>query len=101
MNMETAQGLTSLILVSTEGHTVIVQALLDAGAKVNAKADTGMTSLMGAAWEGHTETVKVLLQAGAHADVSCDCARFVSSVVDITGMPGSAELLTKAGAQER
>ncbi len=47
------------------GHTAIVEALLAAGAKVNAKNNDGKTALSIAAEKGHTDIVELLKKAGA------------------------------------
>ncbi len=47
------------------GHINTVQALLDAGADVNAKQKYGGTALKYAIAQGHTEIVELLKQAGA------------------------------------
>ena len=47
------------------GYTAAVQALLDAGADVNAKDKEGVTALMEAQENGHTEVVEILKKAGA------------------------------------
>ncbi len=51
-----------------DGHTASVQALLAAGADVNAKNETGETALMRAAGNGHTAAVKALLAKAAAVD---------------------------------
>ena len=51
---------------ANEGHTEMVQALLEAGADVNKGLfGSSKTALYYAARKGHTETVKLLLQKGA------------------------------------
>ena len=47
------------------GNTDAVQALIDAGANVDAKDEYGWTALMEAAARGHTATVQALLEGGA------------------------------------
>jgi ankyrin repeat protein len=42
------------------GHVEIVQELLQAGAKVNAKNNDGETALMWATWRGHDDIVEML-----------------------------------------
>ena len=55
---------SELIEAAKNGQTEMVQALLEAGAKVNAKKKN-WTALTVAVWNGHTETAKVLLAGGA------------------------------------
>ena len=51
------------------GHTEVVQALIAAGADVNARDYGGGTALMDAAGEGHVEIVRDLIAAGADVEV--------------------------------
>jgi len=61
-----AQDINSeLIEAAKNGDTVSINALLDAGADVNAKDVEGETALMWAARGGYTETAQSLLDAGA------------------------------------
>jgi ankyrin repeat protein len=48
-----------------EGHTEIVQLLLEKGADVNAKNKYGRTALIYATERGYTEIVQLLLEKGA------------------------------------
>ena len=48
------------------GHTATVQALLEAGADVNATNNEGETALAVAQNNGHTEMVEILRNAGAN-----------------------------------
>ena len=56
------------MFAAQNGHLEIVQALLAAGAEVNAKTDKGLTALIEAIEKGHTETVQALLAAGAEVN---------------------------------
>ncbi|CAM9265297.1 unnamed protein product [Chrysoparadoxa australica] len=57
---------TPLHFASQGGHSECCEALLDAGAKINAVVSKGnKTALMLAASKGHVDTVKLLLEAGA------------------------------------
>jgi ankyrin repeat protein len=58
-------GFTALIYAAQNGYTHIVEALLRAGANVNAKNKNGHTALMRAAEKDHPDTVAMLLQYGA------------------------------------
>lgn len=54
-----------LLQAAAEGDTATVQALLAAGADVNAKSKDGQSALMLASFQGHTSTVRVLVLNGA------------------------------------
>jgi uncharacterized protein len=56
---------TALHVASRNGHTEIVEMLLEKGADVNAKTNEGITALIRASEKGHTETVARLLEKGA------------------------------------
>ena len=60
-----SNGYTALMLASEKGHVDAVQALLDAGADIEAKDYYGWTALMLASRYGHVEVVQALLDAGA------------------------------------
>ena len=49
---------------SVSGHTEVAQALIDAGANVNARTNM-LTPLHFAAWKGHTQTARMLVAKGA------------------------------------
>src|SRR5215468_9130439 len=58
--------ITPLIKAAGDGEAEIVDVLLAAGAKVNAKAtDTGETALINAVSNKHDDIVKTLLKSGA------------------------------------
>ncbi|MBC2717207.1 MAG: hypothetical protein HF978_18025 [Desulfobacteraceae bacterium] len=58
-------GVTTLMIASGAGHMESVDALIKAGADVNAVSEKGATALMAAAAKGHLEVVKVLVANGA------------------------------------
>lgn len=63
---------TALFLASQQGHSEVVESLVDLGADSNAQADDGSTPLMHAAlhgvWSADAAALRVLL--GAEADVN-------------------------------
>jgi ankyrin repeat protein len=61
-------GATALIYAAREGHLDMVQALLNAGANVDAKTFESETALHKAAWQGRLGIVQALLNAGANVD---------------------------------
>ena len=50
---------------ATNGHTRVLELLLNGGARVNEKSGAGWTACMLAAAAGHQETMEVLLVRGA------------------------------------
>eukprot|EP00440_Ansanella_granifera_P033738 gb/GFBE01036606.1/.p1 GENE.gb/GFBE01036606.1/~~gb/GFBE01036606.1/.p1 ORF type:complete len:684 (+),score=119.22 gb/GFBE01036606.1/:1-2052(+) len=100
-------GVTPLMLASERGFCNVVQALLEAGAEVNARALYGATALNLAATRGFSECVRELLTAGAEVDTPLnDEAAFFGHCVGFTplhsavsaGHVSSAKLLLKAKA---
>ncbi|HJT19667.1 MAG TPA: ankyrin repeat domain-containing protein [Nitrospira sp.] len=58
-------GTRPLMLAAAHGHRETVEALLDAGADVNAEDLTGWTALHAGAYKGDIPTVSLLLERGA------------------------------------
>jgi len=58
-------GQTALMWAAAEGHPGVVQALLDAGADMQARSNGGFTALLFAARSGQIGAAKTLLDAGA------------------------------------
>jgi ankyrin repeat protein len=67
-----ADGESALLVAAMHGDGESVQALLGAGADVNAQHAHGWTALALAALSGHTAVVRALLGAGADVDASED-----------------------------
>ena len=59
---------TPLFVASQQGHAGVIDALVKAGADVNAGTPNGTTPLMAAAASGEVEAVKVLLDQGANVN---------------------------------
>lgn len=53
-----------------EGHTSVVQALVEEGADINALTEDGRTPLFQAALRGHLDCVKALLQLKADPTIA-------------------------------
>lgn len=64
-NTVDAQGTTALMIAAGRGYVEIIDALIKAGANVNAKSKIGTTALILAITEKHPEGVPLLLAAGA------------------------------------
>jgi ankyrin repeat protein len=63
--LDSSKRATALHLASRQGHLLIVEALIQSGAHVNAQAYKGITPLHGAVVGGHEHVVRVLLENGA------------------------------------
>ena len=92
--------ITPLLKAAWDGDAEIVTTLLEAGAKINARAtDTGETPLINAVSRGHMEVIGILLKAGA--DVApknrFDFNAFTIAVA--AGKQDVAGLLLDAGAK--
>ena len=59
---------TPLMKASTYDSTLIVEALIEAGADVNKKNYRGSTPLIKACWEGNSDIVEILIEAGANVN---------------------------------
>jgi ankyrin repeat protein len=55
------------------GNPATVQALIDAGADVNAQTNDGFTPLMVAAFQGHKDIVQLLVREGADVNATAAC----------------------------
>uniref|UniRef100_UPI002148A27F ankyrin repeat domain-containing protein n=1 Tax=Endozoicomonas sp. SESOKO2 TaxID=2828743 RepID=UPI002148A27F len=67
-------GVTALLVASSQGHNDIVECLINAGANLNARTKNGATPLFIAAREGHTDIVQRLIGAGADLNAPRDGA---------------------------
>ena len=61
---------TPLMLAAFNGHTGIVEALIQAGADVNRRDEIGRTALMFASTGAFPETVQALIQNGAAVNIN-------------------------------
>lgn len=64
LNLVSQTGFTALIIAAAQGHSAVVEYLLDAGADANLAAENGVNALMYAASNNHVDTIKVLLDKG-------------------------------------
>lgn len=86
-------GWTPLAYAATNGHTKIVQFLLDHSAYIDAAAPNGTTPLMMAAYFGHDTTVKVLLDEGADAALKNQLGFTALDLAKQRGHQGAAALI--------
>jgi ankyrin repeat protein len=59
----------ALHLAARNGHTAVIEALLKAGADINALEGSHSTALMYAAYYGRIDVVKILLEHGADTTI--------------------------------
>ena len=64
-------GVSALIMASNRGHTLTVEALLEATADVNVAMKDGTTALHTATYKGHSSVVAALIAAGACVQARC------------------------------
>ena len=88
-----------LLSAAFSGDTATVQALLDAGADVNAKSNAGWTALFYAAESGHTATVQALLDAGADVSAKNNLGWTALMGAAINGHAATVRALLGGGAQ--
>jgi len=95
---EKADGLTPLHFAVKNGHLAAVEALLQAGANIEAKTDESRrTPLHLAARYGHCEVLQVLLTAGADKDSKDNAWAKAIHLAATYGQPGIVEILIKLG----
>ena len=68
VNSASDEGITPIIAASSEGHREVVEALIAAGADIDAIDKDGTSSLMASAARGHVEIVEALVKNGAKVD---------------------------------
>ena len=90
------RGATLLMNAAHEGHADITQALITAGARVDATSPTGWTALMCAAGQGHGEVLHTLLRAGADATLRNAQGRTAMAVAQQRGRADEARSLLVA-----
>ena len=73
INARNKYGMTALMKAASNGHALMVRALLERGADPNLARNDKFTALALAAFFGHTETVKILVQHGARTEAVTRC----------------------------
>jgi uncharacterized protein len=80
-------------------HAGIVQALLSAGANVNARGKNGATALINAAEANHPDSLKMLLDAGAQLESKATRGRTPLMIAVMNGSVDAARFLVQRGAR--
>lgn len=91
-------GMTPLMLACFEGSAEAAKALIDAGARTEARASDGRTALIYAAGWGNAQKVQLLLDAGATADARASDGMTALMFAAARGEADSVRALVAAGA---
>lgn len=98
-NARDAKGRTALLIAAREGHRDVAQALLTAGAEVDARSEgMNVTPLMAAAQRGDLPFVRLLLEAGADPNASSRNGAGVLARAVLGGDVDTVRELLTAGA---
>lgn len=90
----------ALHLAARNGYTAVIEALLKAGADVNALEGTHSTALMYAAYYGHLEAVELLIKQGAELNVRDQGGHTVLYWANFRNYEDIAALISAAGGTE-
>jgi ankyrin repeat protein len=90
----------ALLTAVVMGDTKEAEALLQAGADVDARGSDGRTVLMSAVVRGQTEVVQLLLEAGADIEVKNGDGKTALTVAMGLGHERIEQVLRNAGAKE-
>ena len=91
-------GMTALLSAASQNKTDAIKALLDSGAKINARMKDRRTALMLAALIGHADTVKLLLGKGAEVNARDSQQNTALSLAKDHKKTDIVEILEKKGA---
>lgn len=91
-------GATALYYAAQNGYTELANALLKAGANVDASSSDGWTALMTASYYGHVDTVELLLSVGADVHLRNDKRQTALSLASSRGHKQVVSMLQEAGA---
>jgi serine/threonine protein kinase len=89
---------TALMFAAKDGHAGIVNDLLNAGAKLDARDNDGDTALMYAAIDNRVDVVSVLLKAGADVNAKNNKGDTPLLAASLRGRTETVKLLLAAGA---
>lgn len=85
LNQPDASGRTALHLAAIEGHTKVVQFLIDSGASVGTQDKLGKTAVHAAAANGNMAALDMLKRKGA--DMMCRCGAVAAQRCRAAGRP--------------
>ena len=92
-------GFTPLHWAAISGNAAAIEALLGAGAQVDARAEDGVTPLHWAAQNGDAAAVEALLDAGAEVDARDGDGQTPLHLAAFSDSAAAVEALMDAGAQ--
>ncbi|KAJ3652840.1 hypothetical protein Zmor_018771 [Zophobas morio] len=90
---------TALTLASKNGHTAVVECLLDLGTEINRSNKYGWTPLYAATFHCHEKTVECLVTRGAKINHTDNYGRTPLYAASSNGHKKTVEYLVKCGAQ--
>lgn len=93
-------GMTAVMNAALEGHSEVIEVLVENGAELNAQNKDGWTALMLAALKGHSEVVHVLLEKGADIRLKNTAGWTALKAASGSQHPEIIEMLRHAGATE-
>jgi ankyrin repeat protein len=94
-----SEGTTAIMVAASLRDTEVAQALLAAGADVNARDKDGATPLVYGAWVNNPEYLEVLIDAGAQIETRVPHGRTALTIAVMRGNVDAARVLIKRGAR--
>ncbi|XP_014467329.1 PREDICTED: protein TANC2 isoform X2 [Dinoponera quadriceps] len=91
-------GRTTLIFAASEGHTSLIELLLDKGSILETKDKDGLTALCWACVRGRVAAVQFLLDRGADVNTNDNTGRTPLDLAAFQGNPKLVQLLLEKGA---